>query len=239
MKNRHRWRPTRFVRGRNGWRGSSDARDVAPASRHIADLQARSYAPALQTYARGRLLDLGCGEVPLYEMYKDAVTAAVCVDWPRSYHDRTHLDVACDINQPLPFADNSFETVVLSDVLEHLHDHQTVWSEIARVLRPSGHVIIGVPFLYWLHEEPYDYFRPTEFALRRFCEQNGLRVVLLAPFGGAIDVIFDIAAKHLGVVPVLARGFYWVGRALLPFGRRLLARTNRKFPLGYVLVAAR
>jgi SAM-dependent methyltransferase len=239
MRNPDQWRPSRFVAAGQGWRGSGNARVVAPGSRHTADLQARSYAPALRAHARGRLLDLGCGNVPLYDMYRASIGSAVCVDWPRSYHGRAHVDVACDLNQPLPFASQTFDTVVVSDVIEHLFDYQTAWSEMARVLRPSGRLIIGVPFLYWLHEEPYDYFRPTEFALRRYCERHALRVVTLEPYGGAVDVIFDIIAKHLGVAAPLARAWYWLGRMVLPAGRLLAARTNRKFPLGYLLVAER
>lgn len=239
MRNPDKWRPTRFVATRSGWRGSSDAGQVAPGSRHTADLQARSYAPALRAHARGRLLDLGCGNVPLYEMYRPSISSAICVDWPNSYHGRAHVDVACDLNQPFPFASSSFDTIVVSDVMEHLFDYQTVWSEMARLLRPSGRLIVGVPFLYWLHEEPFDHFRPTEFALRRYCEQHGFRIVTLAPYGGACDVIFDIVAKHLGVSAILARGFYWIGRAVLPLAGHLTARTDRKFPLGYLLVAER
>jgi SAM-dependent methyltransferase len=239
MRNPDQWRPTRFVETAGGWRGSSDVRCVAPGSRHTADLQARSYAPALRAHARGRLLDLGCGNVPLYEMYRAAVTSALCVDWPRSFHGRHHIDVACDLNQPIPFSSSTFDSIVVSDVMEHLFDYETVWSEIARLLRPSGKLIVGVPFLYWLHEEPYDHFRPTEFALRRYCERHGLRVVTLQPYGGAVDVVFDIIAKHLGASATAARCFYWAGRAVLPIGQRLLARTDRKFPLGYLLVAER
>ena len=239
MRNPDQWRPTRFVETTRGWRGSSNAGHVAPGSRHTADLQARSYAPALRQYARGRLLDLGCGNVPLYEMYRPSITSAVCVDWPSSYHGRLHVDVACDLNQPIPFANGSFDTIVLSDVMEHLFDYQSVWSETARLLRPSGRLIVGVPFLYWLHEEPHDHFRPTEFALRRYCDQYGFRIVSLQPYGGAADVIFDILAKHAGASAPLARAFYWVGRAVLPLAQRLVARTDRKFPLGYLLVAER
>lgn len=237
MRNPGRWRPTRFVETNRGWRASSDRRCVAPGSRHTADLQARRYAPALRAHARGRLLDLGCGNVPLYEMYRPAITSSVCVDWPSSYHGRDHVDVACDLNQPIPFSSGTFDTILLSDVIEHLFDYHTVWAELARLLRPSGKLIVGVPFLYWLHEDPYDYFRPTEFALRRYCEQNGLTVISLEPYGGAADVIFDISAKHLGVVPLLASAFYWAGRAVLPLAHAMSARTDRKFPLGYLLVA--
>jgi SAM-dependent methyltransferase len=239
MRNPDQWSPTRFVATPGGWRGSSDARWLAPGSRQTSDLLAQTYAAALRAHARGRLLDLGCGNVPLYEMYKPGITSAVCVDWPNSYHGRAHVDVACDLNQPIPFSSSSFDTIIVSDVLEHLFDHDTAWSEMARLLRPAGKLIVGVPFLYWLHEEPFDYYRPTEFALRRHCERHGLRVVTLEPYGGAIDVVFDIIAKHLNVSAILVRSFYWAGRAVLPIGRRLLARTDRKFPLGYLLVAER
>jgi len=239
MRNPHLWQPTRFVPSGNRWRASSDASRMGPGSRYTGDLQAASYTAALRAHARGRLLDLGCGKVPLYELYRPTVSSTVCVDWPNSHHGQAHVDVTCDLNRPLPFKSASFDTILLSDVVEHLFDYPTAWSEMARVLRPSGRAIVGVPFLYWLHEEPYDYFRPTEFALRRFCQDNGLRVITLEPYGGALDVIFDIAAKHLAISTALARAFYWAGRAVLPLGRRALARTERKFPLGYVLVAER
>jgi SAM-dependent methyltransferase len=239
MRTPQRWRPSRFEQTTHGWRGSSDPRRVAPGSRHTADLQARAYAPAMREYARGRLLDLGCGNVPLYEMYRPWISSAVCADWPKSYHDRAHVDVACDVNRPLPFKDGAFDTVVMSDVLEHLFDYETVWAEIARVLRRGGRVIVGVPFMYWLHEEPYDYFRPTEFALRRCCERHGLTIRSLDPYGGALDVLFDVTAKHVAVSTLLARAFYWFGRVALPLGRPVFARSERKFPLGYLLVAER
>lgn len=239
MRNIHEWQPTRFVPVGASWRASSDPRRMSPGSRSTGDLQARVYAAALREHARGRLLDLGCGNVPLYEMYRAGISSSVCADWPASYHGGRHVDVACDLNRSLPFRSASFDTVVLTDVLEHVFDHQLAWAEMARVLRPSGRLIVGVPFLYWLHEEPYDYYRPTECALRRSCDAHNLRIVSLEPYGGAIDVIVDIVAKHAAISTALARGFYWAGRAVLPFGRWALRRTGRKFPLGYLLVAER
>jgi hypothetical protein len=44
--------------------------------------------------------------------------------------------------------------------------------------------------------------------------------------------MFDIIAKHLGVSALLASGFHWAGRAVMPVAQKLLARTDRKFPLG-------
>lgn len=45
----------------------------------------------------------------------------------------------------LPFADNSFDRVICSEVLEHIHDYQSVLTEIDRVLKPNGLFAVSVP----------------------------------------------------------------------------------------------
>ena len=47
----------------------------------------------------------------------------------------------------LRFSDSSFDLIVCSDVLEHIHDDELAFSELARVLRNGGTLILTVPFL--------------------------------------------------------------------------------------------
>lgn len=245
MKNVEAWRPGKFVLRGGRLRASRDRRAVGIGSRLHADLVARFYDRALKLHARGRLVDLGCGAVPLYEAYHDRVDEIVCVDWPGSIHGAAHLDFECDLSQPLPFPNNRFDTVILSDVLEHIPMPETVWREMARVLAPGGKIILNVPFLYWLHETPHDYYRYTEFALRRFAALAGLDVELLEPIGGAPEVLADIRGKMLARVPVIGTPLAilvqtvtgWLVRS--PFGRGLSKRTAHLFPLGYAMVAAK
>jgi 2-polyprenyl-3-methyl-5-hydroxy-6-metoxy-1,4-benzoquinol methylase len=89
--------------------------------------------------------DLGCGHVPFYEIYRPLVTDIVCIDWCNSYHKNELLDYACDLTHSLPLESQSFDTVLLTDVLEHLYEPLRVLAEVRRVLRPGGHVIVGVP----------------------------------------------------------------------------------------------
>ena len=49
-----------------------------------------------------------------------------------------------NINQ-LPFADNYFDLVICSEVLEHIHDHKKAASEIIRVLKPGKNLVVSVP----------------------------------------------------------------------------------------------
>src|SRR5664280_647068 len=118
MKREEGWRPTKFVMIDGALRGDSTGTHISVGSRIIADLTAPQYAEVLKAHARGRLLDLGCGSVPLFEVYRKLVDNVVCVDWPNSLHEQQHIDVFADLAKPLPLRDSSFDTVVLSDVLE-------------------------------------------------------------------------------------------------------------------------
>jgi len=237
------WRPSKFVSSRGTLRGSRDPQAVGVGSRLTTDVIAGNYGILIAAHCRGRLLDLGCGEVPLFGAYRPFVTDVVCADWPASIHGNRHVDVLCDLTSRLPFATGSFDTILLSDVLEHIAEPLELCREIARLLAPGGNLIMNVPFFYWLHEQPYDYYRYTEFALRRFMAQTQLSVTTLVPVGGAPEIIVDILAKELVRIPkigwrlsaalqVLAG---WILRP--PPGRLWTRRSAALFPLGYFLVA--
>lgn len=82
----------------------------------------------------------------------------------------------------LPFPDEDFETVISTEMLEH---DPTFWlsiPEMARVLKPGGHMLIttrGIGFPY--HEYPGDYWRFTEDSITLLFETNGLEVVRVEP----------------------------------------------------------
>lgn len=243
MRNQDAWKETKFVLRNGRLRASPNPKEMNVSSRLIADIIAGKYQTALAEHATGWLLDLGCGKVPLYGVYKAHVTDATCVDWANTLHKNEYLDQEVDLTGPLPFADEAFDTIILSDVLEHIPVPERLCSEIARILRPGGKLIMNVPFFYWLHEQPHDYYRYTEFALRRFMDVSGMKLVSLAPIGGAPEIVTDITAKCVVHVPVLGRPVasliqslcLWFVRTRL--GRKASAATARAFPLGYFLIA--
>lgn len=241
MRSPQSWRPTKFELRGGHLRGSRNAAELGVGSRLVADLVAGLYARDLPKHVRGRLLDLGCGKVPLYGTYRDLASAVTCIDWS----DDTHVDLVCDLSQPLPLGDASFDTVVVSDVMEHLPDPALAWREIARVLAPGGTLLLNVPFLYPIHAHPHDHFRYTCFALDRFARGSGLEPVTLEPVGGLIEVLADISGKALARLPVIGPALAAAQQALASafvrtsLGRRLLVATARNYPLGYFLVAVR
>lgn len=239
MKNAAVWKPSKFIVEKGRILPSPDVAELAIGSRFVAGLVAEVYQRVLPEHLRGVLLDLGCGKVPLYEVYRELVEEVVCVDWSNSYHETSHLDYELDLNAPLPLPSSSFDSILLTDVLEHIAEPEVLWAEVARLLKPDGKLVLVVPFLYWLHEGPYDYYRYTEHRLALSCEEHGLRIVSLEPYGGSPEVMMDIVAKHLAFSKALSAIHLSVARLFSRswIGRKLTEKTCRHFPLGYCLVA--
>ena len=131
------WHPTKFVSVKGELRAERSGVYVSVGSLLIGDLMARHYSAALRGHAHGQFLDLGCGNVPLYDVYRDRVDDVTCVDWPASLHQRRHIDVYANLASPLPFQDSFFDTVLLSDVLEHIPNPEILIAEVARIPAPA------------------------------------------------------------------------------------------------------
>lgn len=243
MKNSEQWVPTKYELKDGVLRGSRNPKKLSVSSRLMSDKIAGFYQKYLPLHAQGRLADLGCGYVPFYMAYKDLVTTTTCVDWPNSAHKNDLLDVTCDLNQPLPLPDHSADTIVLSDVLEHIANPTLLWQEMTRVLAPGGKILMNVPFFYKIHEAPFDYYRYTEFALRNFAETNGFSVLVLDPIGGLPEVFTDLFAKNLVKIPAIGTPLAKLLQALCGTfvrsrrGKRVSANTGRHYPLGYFMIA--
>lgn len=243
MKNRDKWHPSKYVYHNGKLIGSRDINEVSVGSRLVVDIVAKFYDHNLSKHAQGKLLDLGCGKAPLYHAYRQYVTETTCVDWANSSHKNDYLDFECDLSKTLPLKDGEFDTIILSDVLEHLPQPELLWNEMTRVLSPNGKIIVNVPFYYCLHERPYDFYRYTEYALRRFVAISGLRLIQLEELGGSPEVLADFLAKHFQFIPIVGHSLaiaiqYLTGLFVQTrFGQKASKRTSKGFPLGYFLVA--
>lgn len=115
-------------------------------------------------YYKGVLYDLGAGESPFKDFFLKYAQQYVAVDWAGSYHD-TQADIVADLNKPLPIESEVADTVVSLSVMEHLREPQMMLNEAYRILKPGGTIILQVPFMWKVHEAPYDFFRFTPYGL--------------------------------------------------------------------------
>jgi SAM-dependent methyltransferase len=104
-------------------------------------------AEALPVPRGGAVVDLGCGEgrtLAALAARLDATSRLVGVEAKQMelQVDRAELVVA-DLDEPLPFPDASFDAALCHNVIECLRDHQAFLVEVARVLKPGGHLLLG------------------------------------------------------------------------------------------------
>jgi SAM-dependent methyltransferase len=190
-------------------------------------------------HARGRMLDVGCGEKPYQYIFAPHVSEHVGVEYSESFAE-THAsqregatasgtgpDVYYD-GKRLPFEDASFDTVLSTQVLEHTSEPGALMAEMARVLRPGGKLLLTVPFSFRLHEEPRDFFRYTPHGLRALCEAADMRVLECAPFGSVWTAIAHKVNSLLTLRVVRLQG---LGQAVGKFGHEREATRGPRWAL--------
>lgn len=142
----------------------------------------RELKKAIECYANGKLLDIGCGNKPYESWSKDYVTEYIGCDIIQSSANK--VDVISTANN-IPLANSTFDTVLSTQVIEHVEDHQGLVNEAYRLLKPDGYFILSGPMYWNLHEEPYDFYRFTKYGFQHLLEKAGFEVIEINANGGA------------------------------------------------------
>lgn len=159
---------------------------------------------AFNQYARGKLLDIGCGNKPYADILLPHITEYLGCDIMQS-NDQC-VDFLCPAND-IPVEDNSFDTVISTQTIEHVEDHQGLVNEAYRALKKDGYFIVSGPMYWPLHEEPYDFFRFTKHGFRYLLEKAGFQVVVINSNGGKWSVAGQALIHALYPTIYSIRGF--------------------------------
>ena len=103
------------------------------------------FIQSLTHYFSGRVLDIGCGIGEFLEAYKGEVVGVDINPLLVQYCQNIGYPGAVAGAYGLPFANDSFDGVLIYHVLEHLPDVETAVSEALRVLKPGGTLVFAVP----------------------------------------------------------------------------------------------
>ena len=140
---------------------------------------------------RGSLLDVGAGEAPWRELLHPAVAyVAVDIESAAEVGMAKHLETHYYYDgTTLPFVDARFDSVLCTEVLEHVPDAGKFLAELNRVLTPNGLLILTVPWSAQIHHVPHDYARYTRYGLLTFLQTAGFSQVEIVPRGNDVAAI--------------------------------------------------
>jgi len=125
-----------------------------------------------------KLLDIGCGTGWLAEKFPSYTGIDGSPEAVEIARGLGRNVIEGDVDKPLPFADESFDGVVMKDLLEHVADPVGLVREARRVVRPGGRVFASSPDAQrWVWDD-YSHRRPfTRRAFRHLFADQGFDVV--------------------------------------------------------------
>lgn len=135
------------------------------------------------------LLDVGAGTTPFIQLIDPFKSFKV------DFLPYAGIDFLTDLNRGLPLRDASFDTLIMSNLLEHISEPLIALKECKRVLKNDGRLIMSVPFLIKVHQAPYDFLRYTEFMLERLLFESGFKEVIIEKIGNIFDVEMQVSGS--------------------------------------------
>lgn len=174
------------------------------------------------------ILDLGGnrkhkrGAFDLDQYHNQVVYANLSVD--------KRPDIQCRA-ECLPMRAMAVDVVICSELLEHVKDPVSVLTEIFRVLRHGGILLMCTPFLNRIHGDPSDYGRYTEYYWRDVLSMIGFRDVTVEWQGSFWSVLIEmlryaVSYRSLSwnpargwLIRLVAHVFFWLKRAAIKLDR--------------------
>ena len=145
----------------------------------------------LAPQVHGRTLDVGCGTKP-YQRYCNA-SEYISLEIERT---GKNADVYYD-GKVFPFRDGEFDSILTTQVLEHVFNPNEFLIETNRVLKEGGILLLSVPFLWDEHEQPFDYARYSSFGIDHLLTCHGFEVIEHRKSMSDVRVIFQMINAYI------------------------------------------
>lgn len=142
-------------------------------------------------YIKGKVLDAGSGSFSRYKQFFsfDEYLTLDC--------DKNVKADICGSVEEIPMDNSSVDSIVCTGVLGDIFEPQKVIKEFNRVLKPDGHCLLTDNFFGFIHNRPLDYFRFTDYYLKKVFTDNGFEIVHCKRIGGFFAMIAQARIKYL------------------------------------------
>lgn len=152
------------------------------------------------TKLNARVLDAGCGGQPFRKNLEAIGYTYISADV--NQNPEQSVDVLCQMDKDIPeslLALGPFDLIFCTEVMEHIADWDKAFSNFSELLNSQGKLFITCPHFYPLHEVPYDFWRPTPYALQYYANKYKLVILRQENAGDAWDVIGTILGSLYSV----------------------------------------
>ena len=136
------------------------------------------------------ILDIGAGRGDFSAIFSDRKYISLEV------YPYPEIDLVCDLNQCVPFRENTFDMVTLLNVCEHVPDPKPLLAVVFRLLKPGGLAVIAIPFLLKIHQAPVDYARYTHYALEKIGAEIGFELSVFEGFYDPAGLIGEVTRYY-------------------------------------------
>lgn len=184
-----------------------------------------------------KTLDLGGNSKSQYYRY---ITMPANLDITYAdLHDKSENVINMDFTKLFPIQDNTYNNVLLMNVIEHLESYDTCINETKRILKDNGKLIGVVPFLFPVHMVPDDFHRPTESSIHKMLKNAGFNQIDIQPIGyGRWSAAANLCGQKIKF-KLFALLLYFLAFLLDKIDKEDNKFTNNKFafPIGYFFTA--
>lgn len=145
-----------------------------------------------------RALDVGCGAQPMKEVLRARGYSYHSCDLRQNRTGSVDFVMTIDAGLPQGMLDLApFALLLCTEVLEHVLDWNATFRNMSDLVGPGGYVLITCPFMYFPHERPHDFWRPTVHAMSAMADRHGFRIVRSIESGSPWDVLRLILKSQL------------------------------------------
>ncbi len=141
-------------------------------------------------FITGKTLDVGCGQRPYEHLVASKKYVGLELDTPAA-RKMNKADLYYK-GKRFPFRKESFNSVMINQVFEHVFNPDEFLQEVNRVLKHGGRLLMTVPFVWDEHEQPQDYARYSSFGLAWVLSKNGFKIMKQKKSVNDIGVLFQL-----------------------------------------------
>jgi SAM-dependent methyltransferase len=188
------------------WRKSYESKNLGYSERFIVPILEERIQFLLHQFMEtdfpnSAVLDIGCGGQPLRQTLEKMNYIYLGLDTQQNSDNSVDFVVPID-SETLPSELSSYDikAIISTEVMEHVVDWDSAFRNMSYVLSPKGKILLTCPHFYNLHEEPYDFWRATPYAIQHFAQKYGFEVIHFEKAGDAWDVLGTLLGSF-GIAP--------------------------------------